>query len=83
MKNLLDLNELKVREPRKKVVIEATSDNTNYDVKVQQEYADHVLVVGERYQSEDVRLTYSSHLGKFSSGVMRELKEIFSLISFN
>lgn len=37
--------------------------------------ADHTLIVGERYQKEDLKCTTSSYLGRFSSGVMRKMIE--------
>lgn len=40
---------MKVREPRKRVVIEPTvSNDRKYLVKQETDIADHVLVVGER-----------------------------------
>lgn len=65
-----DLNELKVREPRKRVVIEPTKDFSNYLVKTETDLADHVLVVGDRYQPQDITMHNASYLGKFTSGVM-------------
>lgn len=67
---LADFNELKVREPKKRVVIEPTSDFSNYLVKTETDLADHVLVVGDRYQPQDIIMQNASYLGKFTSGVM-------------
>jgi tRNA U55 pseudouridine synthase TruB len=67
-----DLNQLKVREPRDLVRIEGiqADDETKYIVKREPNYADNLLVVGERYQNEDVRCGVTTPLGIFSSGVM-------------
>lgn len=61
---------MKVREPRKRVVIEPTLDLSNYIVKTETDLADHVLVVGDRYQPDDIRMHNASYLGRFTSGVM-------------
>lgn len=68
--NILDLNQMKVRPPREIVKIEAATHDNKYIVKQEPSLADNVLVVGERYQPVDIRSICSTHLGKFTSGVM-------------
>lgn len=65
----LDLNELNVRPPRKRVLIEPSTES-KYLVKTQNDFADHIFVVGERYQMCDINMSGSNHLGKLTSGVM-------------
>ncbi|KAL7037445.1 hypothetical protein ACKWTF_009223 [Chironomus riparius] len=64
-----DLNELSVRPPRKRVLIEPSTD-CKYIVKTQNDLSDHVLVVGDRYQNCDIIMSGSHNLGKLTSGVM-------------
>lgn len=65
---ILDLNSLDVRSPENRVVI--TGDTTKHlEVKLEPSYADNVLVVGPRYQSEDLKCIWTSHLGMRVSGV--------------
>jgi mitochondrial mRNA pseudouridine synthase TRUB2 len=74
--DVLDLNQMEVRPPREIVKIEAVSNEHNeekYIVRTEPDLADNVLIVGERYQPEDISSVCSCHLGKFSSGVMSEL----------
>lgn len=59
------------------VKIEAAHDDGSFVVKTETNLADHVLVVGERYQHGDFKSAVSCHLGKFTSGVMREFPAIF------
>lgn len=67
---VVGLNELEVRPPREVVKIEAAPDAQSFFVKQEPDIADHVLVVGERYQMVDIKSICSRHLGKFSSGVL-------------
>lgn len=63
-----DLNSLDVRPPESRVVI--SGDTTReLCVKIEPSYADNVLVVGPRYQSEDIKCIWTTHLGKRVSGV--------------
>jgi len=62
------LNALGVRPPENRVVI--TGDTTkDLQVKVEPSFADNVLVVGPRYQSEDIKCIWTTHLGMRVSGV--------------
>lgn len=69
---------MEVRPPKQIVKIEEIRDDQAYNsaeqsryvVKQEQSLADHVLVVGKRYQPADFKSNYSCHLGKFSSGVL-------------
>lgn len=72
MIKFLDLNQLNVREPRKRLLIENCTDVNNYNVKCVTDLADHVLSVGPRYQIEDIRFNIASHLGPRTSGVLRK-----------
>lgn len=62
------MNASGIRSPEKRVVI--SGDTTKkLNVKVQSSYADNVLVVGPRYQSEDMKCIWTTHLGMRVSGV--------------
>lgn len=64
-----ELNEMKVRPPRP--IVKFTGDpNTKLHVNIASSYADNVLVVGPRYQFEDIKITTASMLGTDSSGLM-------------
>lgn len=71
---ILELCELKCRPVEKYVSIEGET-NKNLTVRDQDSYADHPLVVGPRYIPNDVRVTWATHLGKFTSGVMRKYED--------
>lgn len=78
----LDLNQMEVRPPREIVKIESVSDEGDeerYVVKTEPDPADNILVVGERYQPQDISSVTSCHLGKFSSGVVGEHTHIVRL----
>lgn len=80
---VIDLNGLDGRSPETRVVI--TGDTTNkLQVKVEPSYADNVLVVGPRYQSEDFKCIWTTHLGMRVSGVcgMTFVISMFILISY-
>lgn len=68
------MNQMNVRPPNDIIKIEAQPNfdgtDVNYVVKQEQNLADSVLVVGERYQPVDFKSTASCLLGRFSSGVM-------------
>ncbi|XP_058451893.1 pseudouridylate synthase TRUB2, mitochondrial [Malaya genurostris] len=64
-----DLNQLQVRPPLQRITIEATSDE-NFLVRRTEDYADNVLVVGPRYQTEDIKIRMSANHGRLTSGVM-------------
>lgn len=63
---------MEVRPPKDRVLIEAASSNSEYLVRTETNLADHVLVVGERYQPVDFKTLPAVHLGNFTSGVMRK-----------
>ena len=59
------------------VKIEADPDEEEkYIVTTETNLADHVLVVGERYQMEDIKAMPASHLGTFTSGVSSDCTSI-------
>lgn len=64
-----DLNALPIRGQEKRVEIVGAT-NSPMKVKVLPNYADDPLVIGPRYQHEDFKCSYSTHLGLFSSGVL-------------
>lgn len=64
---------MKVRPPRERISIEADGSEGNYVVKQKMDLADHVLVVGERYQPVDFKSISSLFMGKFTSGIMRKI----------
>ncbi|KAK8788739.1 hypothetical protein V5799_021486 [Amblyomma americanum] len=66
-----DLNELDVRPPVDFVTIEGpVSGGKELTVKTSPNYADHPLVVGSRYQPEDIKMCCGINLGKYTSGVL-------------
>lgn len=66
-----DLNGLKTRPPRDRVVISETA-NDGYELEVDTDWSDHTLAVGERHQIAD--FSYSStHLSRATSGVLRTI----------
>jgi len=65
---IIELNLCGVRSPENRVVI--SGDTTKeLNVKVETNYADNVLVVGPRYQTQDIKCIWTTHLGKRVSGV--------------
>jgi len=65
---IIELNLCGVRSPENRVVI--SGDTTKeLNVKVESNYADNVLVVGPRYQTQDIKCIWTTHLGKRVSGV--------------
>lgn len=65
---VVDLNSLNVRAPENRVVI--SGDTTKeLEVQIQPSYADNVLVVGPRYQTNDIKCIWTTYLGKRVSGV--------------
>lgn len=69
---ILDLNAMKVRPP-KRLQIDAGDGSGRSLVRTEPDLADHVLVVGDRYQPQDFKATPAIRLGSFTSGVLREL----------
>ncbi|KAF7389934.1 hypothetical protein HZH68_011791 [Vespula germanica] len=68
--NLLnDLNEMEVRPPDNYVVIEGKT-NEKLEVIVRPNYGDHELVVGPRYQHNDISLSAANCLSIDTSGVL-------------
>lgn len=65
----LDLNDLDVRAPMKRVEIEKLNDD-QYGVQLVPDMADTIQATGPRYQMKDFRLISSVNLGRFTSGVM-------------
>jgi hypothetical protein len=69
---------MEVRPPRQIVKIKEVSDTGKFLVKQEESVADNVLVVGPRYQIDDVRTMCSLSLGRFTSGITgREETEKF------
>ncbi|XP_044757228.1 mitochondrial mRNA pseudouridine synthase Trub2 [Coccinella septempunctata] len=64
-----ELNEMHCRPPIKRVEIEV-SNAEEYSVKVVPNLADHVNVVGPRYQQEDLVCSWANYLGRNTSGVL-------------
>ncbi|KAL3276936.1 hypothetical protein HHI36_012302 [Cryptolaemus montrouzieri] len=64
-----ELNEMKCRPPIGRVEIEGETTG-NLTVKVLPNLADHVNVVGPRYQPEDVKCSWANYLGTDTSGVL-------------
>ncbi|CRK97808.1 CLUMA_CG011184, isoform A [Clunio marinus] len=65
-----DLNNMKGRPQRNRISIEGPHNSSKFIVKSEPNIADHVLVVGERYQMVDFKSVASLPLGKFTSGVL-------------
>jgi hypothetical protein len=73
--SFIDLSELESRPPRNHVFIEgnppsSSSPSSSLSVHIAPSFADHPLVVGPKYQPEDIRCTWGAHLGKNVSGVL-------------
>ncbi|XP_026727474.1 mitochondrial mRNA pseudouridine synthase Trub2 [Trichoplusia ni] len=64
-----DLNALPVRPREQRIEIEGAT-NEPMIVKLVPNYADDPLVCGPRYIHEDIRCSWATHLGLFSSGVL-------------
>ncbi|RZF40077.1 hypothetical protein LSTR_LSTR002480 [Laodelphax striatellus] len=64
-----ELNELKCREPIPYVTIEGDTTK-NLSISVRPSFSDHPLVVGPRYQAEDIKCYPISRLGFNTSGVL-------------
>ncbi|GBN82879.1 hypothetical protein AVEN_165928-1 [Araneus ventricosus] len=68
-----DLNEMEKRPPRDRVLLNGSvSSGKPFSVELVPNYADHELVTGPRYQTQDIRLRWICHLGKNTSGVLRK-----------
>lgn len=63
------MNKLKVRPAGDYVSIEGATNKT-MSVAVGPSYADHPLLVGPRYQMDDIKLSFANKLSPFSSGVL-------------
>ena len=48
------------------------NEENTYDVIKDVSYADHPLVIGPRYQLDDVRCAWANYLGTHVSGVFRK-----------
>lgn len=59
---------MKPRPVSKFVAIEGPPEDLA--VVIRPDYSDHPLVVGPRYQPEDIRLSWATMLGKRTSGVL-------------
>ena len=66
---IVGLNEMECRPPMDYVSIEG-NPSTQLTVTVKPNLADHPLVVGPRYQIEDLKCSWSNYLGLHSSGVL-------------
>jgi putative uncharacterized protein (fragment) len=67
----LDLNDYETRKPAMRVAIEGnTANNEDLTVKLVEDYRDHPLIVGPRYQPKDFSLFFSNTIGYYASGVM-------------
>ncbi|XP_017771216.1 PREDICTED: probable tRNA pseudouridine synthase 2 [Nicrophorus vespilloides] len=64
-----DLNQLDCRPPIDHVVVEPDEKDC-FDVKVVPNLADHPMVVGPRYQANDLPCSWSNFLGTSTSGVL-------------
>lgn len=64
-----DLNQLTVRPPLQRIAIESGSDSA-YHVRTIEDLSDNVLVVGPRYQTDDIRIRMSANHGRLTSGVL-------------
>lgn len=64
-----DLNAMKVRPPEPYVMIEGET-NKQLTVSVRRSFADNTLVVGPRYQPQDLKLNWANHLHQHTSGVV-------------
>ncbi|XP_064457442.1 pseudouridylate synthase TRUB2, mitochondrial-like [Ornithodoros turicata] len=66
-----DLNDMEVRPPTDYVKIEGSvTSGQPLTVTTVPNLADHPLVVGPRYQQQDVKMTWVTHVGKVVSGVV-------------
>ncbi|CAL1288058.1 unnamed protein product [Larinioides sclopetarius] len=66
-----DLNEMEKRPPRDRVLLNGSvSSGKPFSVELVPNYADHELVTGPRYQTQDIRLRWICLLGKNTSGVL-------------
>jgi len=74
-----DLCELQCRPPRNHVFIQGTPSSIT--VHVAPSFADHLLVVGPKYQPEDIRCTWGAPLGKNVSGVLGMLLRYVILLN--
>ncbi|XP_026478925.1 mitochondrial mRNA pseudouridine synthase Trub2-like [Ctenocephalides felis] len=63
-----DLNDQHVRPPRKIIAIDNKTDC--YEVSVRESFADNTLVVGPRYQMQDVKINPAASLGRNTSGLL-------------
>ncbi|XP_060526432.1 pseudouridylate synthase TRUB2, mitochondrial isoform X2 [Cylas formicarius] len=68
-KVLKELNELECRPPRDYIEIQGDPEG-QHKVVVRPSYADHPLVVGPRYQEQDLPVSWSNYLGFNTSGVL-------------
>lgn len=63
------MNQLETRPPSKYVSIEG-NPSEKLSVGVKPNFADHTLVVGPRYQEQDLQVSWSNYLGYYTSGVL-------------
>lgn len=64
-----DLNEMKVREPRKMLSIEPGGPHGHITRKIT-DISDDILAVGQRYQIIDFKCNVAANLGRHTSGVL-------------
>jgi hypothetical protein len=74
-----DLCELESRPPRNHVFIQG-NPLSSLTVHVSPSFVDHPLVVGPKYQPEDIRCTWGAPLGKNVSGLLGMLLHCIILV---
>uniref|UniRef100_A0A6B0V8Q5 Putative pseudouridine synthase n=1 Tax=Ixodes ricinus TaxID=34613 RepID=A0A6B0V8Q5_IXORI len=66
-----DLNEMEVRPPTDFVkIVGSLASGKELTITTVPNLADHPLVVGQRYQAKDIKLTWVHDIGRYPSGVM-------------
>lgn len=75
---MTELNQMIVRPPRYRVNIETATDK-QFKVKVEEDFSDHILAVGERYQNSDIKCVPAATLGELSSGVLSRFTFLISI----
>ncbi|GFX16721.1 mitochondrial mRNA pseudouridine synthase Trub2 [Trichonephila clavipes] len=66
-----DLNDMEKRPPRDRVLLNGSvSSGKPFSVECVPNYADHELVSGPRYQTQDIRLRWIKNMGSEPSGIL-------------
>ena len=71
--NILELNAMECRSPRERIEITgdlSISNDSNLNVEIRSNLADHPLVSGQRYNSKQIPLMFTNNPGWYSSGIM-------------